>query len=396
MSVLRLPDAVQFGRGARAGIPVAVARLGRRAFVVADPVVAGMTEFAAALDGLKAAGVEAHVFTGVVPELPLDGIDAAVSAARDVRPDVVVGFGGGSALDLAKLVALLLVHPGPLSAYYGENAVPGPVLPVVAVPTTAGTGSEVTPVAVVSDPDRELKVGVSDAALVPRVAIVDPELTVGVPPSVTAASGIDALAHAVESYTAIERPPSWDAQLPIFVGHNRLSSVLALEAAHALGDALPRAVADGADLAAREQCAYGSLLAGMAFGSGGTHLAHALQYPIGALTHTPHGVGTGMMLPYVMAAIRPACAPRLSALGAALGAPATPDAAIDRVAEIRAAVGIPATLAEIGITRDQLPRIAELALGVTRLAGNSPRPATRELLLAILEAALTGDVSALT
>ncbi|PJJ55208.1 iron-containing alcohol dehydrogenase [Compostimonas suwonensis] len=394
--VLRLPEAVQFGRGARAGIPVAVARFGRRAFVVVDPFLAGTAPFAETLSGLDAAGVTAFVYTGVVPELPLDGIDAAVAVARGFGPDVVLGYGGGSALDLAKLVSLLLVHPGPLSRYYGENAVPSPILPVVAVPTTAGTGSEVTPVAVVSDPERELKVGVSDAALVPRVAIVDPELTVGAPPTVTAASGIDALVHAVESFTAAERAPEWGSTLPIFVGRNRLSSVLALDAVRALGSWLPRAVADGSDVEAREQCAYGSLLAGMAFGSGGTHLSHALQYPIGAITHTPHGVGTGMMLPYVLQALRVASEPQLAQIGEALGVRADAQAAIDRIALIVATIGIPRTLADIGITRDQLPRIAELARGVTRLAGNAALPPTRELLLSILEAAYTGDRSSLS
>jgi alcohol dehydrogenase len=389
--VLRLPDSVQFGHGARAGIAVAVARLGGRAFVVVDPFLATTPAFAMTMTELHGAGVEASVYTGVVPELPLHSIDSGVDAARTFGPDVVLGYGGGSALDLAKLVALLLVHPGPLSKYYGENAVPSSVLPIVAVPTTAGTGSEVTPVAVVTDPARELKVGVSDPSLIPRVAIVDPELAVGAPTSVTAASGIDALVHAVESFTAADRAPVWGAILPVFVGRNILTSLLAIEAVRALGAGLTRAVVDGSDLEARELCAYGSLLSGMAFGSAGTHWSHALQYPIGAITHTPHGVGTGLMLPFVLQALRGPSEAQLQEIGLALGVGADAQAAIDRIAQITAAIGLPSSLAEIGVTRDQLPRIAELALSVTRLAGNASIGANPELMTAILEAAFAGD-----
>lgn len=400
IGVLRAPDAVHYGRGARESPAPAVARLGRRALVVVDPFLASTPEFAAALAALDAAGVAATVHSEVVPELPVDSVVAAATAARATDPDVVVAWGGGSALDLGKLVALLLSQPGPLSDYYGENKVAGPVLPIVAVPTTAGTGSEATPVAVVSDPERELKVGVSDAALIPRVAIVDPDLTTGAPPSVTAYSGIDAIVHCAESFTAIDRRPDWSAQLPIFVGRNRMSSLLALDGLAAMGDALPRTVANGADAEARDRMAWGSLLGGMAFGSGGTHLSHALQYPIGALTHTPHGLGTGLMLPYVLQACFEQTVDRLALMAGALGVGGGSErddaqAAIDRLAAIGAEIGLPATLAEIGLTRDQLPRIAELAAGVTRLVALASREATAQLLERILDAAFDGDRSRL-
>lgn len=397
MGVLRAPDAVHFGRGARASLAPAVARLGRRALLVVDPFLAGTPEFAEALTALDAAGVAVHVHSEVVPELPVESVVAAADAARPVAPDVVVAYGGGSALDLGKLVALLLSQPGPLSDYYGENKVTGPVLPIVAVPTTAGTGSEATPVAVVSDPDRELKVGVSDAALIPRVAIVDPDLTMGAPAGVTAYSGIDAIVHCAESFTAVDRAPDWSSTLPIFVGRNRMSSVLALDGLRAMGDALPRAVADGSDAEARERMAWGSLLGGMAFGSGGTHLSHALQYPIGALTHTPHGLGTGLMLPYVLQACFDQTVDRLAliadALGVAGGASERDDAqaAIDRLAAVTEQIGLPASLADIGVERSQLPRIAELTAGISRLVALAAREATPDLLERILDAAYDGD-----
>lgn len=400
-AVLRVPDHVHVGRGARASIAPSVARLGGRAVIVADPFLVGSAPLTELLAELDERGVATCVYSQVVPELPVDGVVAAANAVRDHDPDVVVGFGGGSALDLAKLVALLLRHPEPLSQYYGENAVPGPVVPIVAVPTTAGTGSEVTPVAVVSDPDRELKVGVSDAAIVPRVAVVDPELTVGAPPSVTAYSGIDALVHATEAHTAGVREPDWSAPLPIFVGRGALTSRIALEAVAAIGGSLPRAVADGGDLAARERMAYGSMLAGMAFGTAGTHLSHALQYPIGAITKTPHGLGTGLMLPYVLQACLPATVPQLVEIGDALGLPATgsdearAQAAVDRIAAIVAGIGIPVSVADIGVEREQIPRIAELAAGVSRLAGNAAVPGDVTLLTAILDAAFAGRREAL-
>jgi len=401
IGVLRAPDAIHFGRGARASLAPAVARLGHRALVVVDPFLAATPEFGEALAALEAAGVAVHVHAEVVPELPVESVVAAAEAARAVAPDVVVAYGGGSALDLGKLVALLLSQPGPLSDYYGENKVTGAVLPIVAVPTTAGTGSEATPVAVVSDPERELKVGVSDASLIPRVAIVDPDLTMGAPAPVTAYSGIDAIVHCAESFTAVDRDPDWATQLPIFVGRNRMSSLLALDGLRAMGDALPRAVADGGDVEARERMAWGSLLGGMAFGSGGTHLSHALQYPIGALTHTPHGLGTGLMLPYVLQACFAQTVDRLALMADALGVAGNgterenAQAAIDRLATISAEIGLPASLADIGLERSQLRHVAELSAGVTRLVALASREATPDLLERILDAAFDGDRSRL-
>ena len=401
IGVLRAPDVVHFGRGARASLAPAVAKLGTRALVVVDPFLAATPQFAESRAALESAGVRTQLHTEVIPELPVESVVAATEAARGYVPDVVVAYGGGSALDLGKLVALLLSQPGPLSRYYGENKASGPVLPIVAVPTTAGTGSEATPVAVVSDPERELKVGVSDATLIPRVAIVDPDLTMGAPASVTAFSGIDAIVHCAESFTAIDRETDWATTLPIFVGRNRMSSLLALDGLRAMGDALPRAVADGSDLEARERMAWGSLLGGMAFGSGGTHLSHALQYPIGALTHTPHGLGTGLMLPYVLQACFEQTVGRLALMAEALGVSrgqserADAQAAIDRFAEIGTQIGLPATLADIGLQRDQLRRVAELSAGVTRLVALASREVTPDLLERILDAAFDGDRSRL-
>ncbi|MES2170321.1 MAG: iron-containing alcohol dehydrogenase [Actinomycetota bacterium] len=398
--LLRLPAQVSFGVGSLDSLAVTVAALGGRAFVVVDPFIRTTELFGEAMASLGSVGVEVTLYSEVVAELPVDSVEAAAVVAREFAPDVVVGYGGGSAIDLAKLVCLLVRQPSPLSLYYGENQVGPDVVPLVAVPTTAGTGSEATPVAVVSDSSRELKVGVSSAHLVPRAAIVDPRLSLGAPKPVTAYSGIDALVHAVESFTAADWTADWSSTLPVFAGRNRLTSLLALEAATRIMRTLRIAVDSPLDLPARESMAYGSLLAGMAFGSAGTHLSHALQYPIGALTKTPHGLGTGLLLPYVMEAGLSRTAPELAAIALAGGhSGGTQESlAMDAIEDVRtlcAHIGVPPTLAEIGITRDQLPRIAELALTVRRLANNSTLDPSQELFTRILEAALTGDRSRL-
>ncbi|WP_285251176.1 iron-containing alcohol dehydrogenase [Pseudarthrobacter sp. fls2-241-R2A-168] len=394
---MRLPGNVLFGNGASAAIAETLKEFGQRVFIVVDPFLATTDAFQEVKAAITAGGTATRVYTDIQPELPVDTLTAAARTAAEFEPDVILGYGGGSALDASKLVALLLSYPGPLSNYYGENAVPGPVLPLVAVPTTAGTGSEVTPVAVISDPERELKVGISSPHLVPSAAIVDPQLTFGAPASVTAHSGVDALVHAIESYTAAPFVHDWSKTLPVFVGRNLLSSPYSLEAVRKIGGSLVTAVTTPGDDLARADMAYGSLLAGMAFGATGTHLSHALQYPIGALTKTPHGLGTGMMLPFVLQACAPGIPSELSTIGDALGTGCSGSAedraaaAIDAVERICLQIGLPKSLREIGIAREDLPRIAELAASVKRLVSIAPVPADVEFLQRILEAAFEGD-----
>lgn len=399
--VLRLPAQILFGTGSVESVLTLVRPLGTRIMVCTDPTMAATPGLSALRESLRQAGMVVAVFDRGVPELPLTVIDDAVQEAHAFRPDVIVGFGGGSSLDLAKTTALLLSHPGPLSRYYGENQVPGPLIPIVAVPTTAGTGSEVTPVAVVSDPERLLKVGVSSPYLIPTYAVVDPTLTLGCPAGVSAHAGADALAHAMESLTAGRRRPAWQDQLPVFVGSNQLGRALALEAVAAIGSSLRTVVSIPGDQDARAAMSYASLCAAMSFGSAGTHLGHALQYSIGAATHTSHGLGVGLLLPYVLEACRSTCTEGLlaaaEALGVASGAgvEARVDAVIDEVQAIFSDIGIPATLAEIGVERGDLPTFAAQTITFGRLVQNAPLPADEALLLAILEAALDGDRSRL-
>ncbi|WP_154792391.1 iron-containing alcohol dehydrogenase [Occultella kanbiaonis] len=393
--LLRLPTRIHFGNGAASSIAPLARELGGRVFVCCDPFLAETPQFERTCEELRDSGAVLQVWTEVEPELPVDSVQRAADAASAWGPDLVIGFGGGSALDLAKLVALLRSHGGRLSDYYGENAVPGPITPVIAVPTTAGTGSEVTPVAVVSDPSRDLKVGISSPHLIPRFAVVDPTLTHGAPASVTAHAGVDAFVHAIESYTAAVRTPEWPDQLPVFVGRNRLAGLLAEEAITVIAANLVRAVTDPDDGAARTEMAYGSLLAGMAFGSAGTHLSHAIQYPIGALTKTPHGLGTGLLLPYVLRGCRPDIDPALRRIGTLLGvAESGSDPALDairRIEQIVADIGIPASLAELGVRAQDLPDISARAAGISRLAGNVAAARPIERIPGIVTAAWRGD-----
>jgi alcohol dehydrogenase class IV len=394
--VLRSPREVLFGAGVAAATGDLVSDLGERVLVVSDPTVVGGEPGRRVLASLRSRSLDVEIFDRTIPELPMDVVLEAIRFGASAAPTCVVGLGGGSSIDLAKLVALGLAHGDDLRSFYGENQVPGAIVPLLAIPTTAGTGSEVTPVAVLTDPQAELKVGIASPHLIPTYAVVDPTLTHGCPPSVTGHAGIDALAHAIEAFTAVRRrsPPGAHG---VFVGKNSLSDPLALLAVQHIAPNLLAAQRD--EPHARAAVAYGSLCAGLAFGTAGTAAAHALQYPIGARTHTPHGLGTGLLLAYVMQFNRPARVAELAAIGRAMNASdeheddeRAADAAIAAVAELAGALGIPASLAELGITEDELPDLADAALGVSRLIINNPRELREPDLVEILRAAWRGEL----
>jgi alcohol dehydrogenase len=397
---LRAPRHLVFGAGQRAVLGDHVAALGRRALIVTDARMTGDPDFAAMRAAIEAAGVGVTLFDGVEPELPLGCNTGAAAAGRGA--DVVVGIGGGSCLDAAKLAALLLAHGGAPADYYGEYKVPGPVAPLVAVPTTAGTGSEVTPVAVLADPERAVKIGIASPHLIPTVAICDPDLTLTCPPGLTAASGADALAHAIEAFTTLGRAPDPRLTLDhVFIGKNPICDLLALEAVRLIGRSLVRAVETGSDVAARADMMLGSTMAGLAFGTAGTAAAHAIQYPVGALTHTAHGLGVAAILPYVMAYNRPACEAGFAAIGTAIGLPAEgsrseqAEAAITGVAALFDRIGIPADLKALGVREENLDEIGRLALGAERLIKNNPRPLTPDSMALLVRAAFDGRRDAL-
>jgi len=398
-AVTRSPRNIVFGVGQRHVLPRYAASLGKKALLVTDARLAGLPEFAELVDGLRSAGIETSVFDRTIAELPLDNLADGVDVGRKVGADLVIGIGGGSCMDAAKVIALQLAHDGKPSDYYGEFQVPGPIVPLICLPTTSGTGSEVTPVAVVGDPDRVLKVGIASPHLIPHTAICDPELTYSCPPGLTAISGADALTHAIEAFTIARRPYEPDlVHNHVFLGKNAASDVHALAAIHNVYRGLERAYRHGDDEIARQQLMFGALSAGLAFGSAGTAAAHAVQYPVGALTHSAHGAGVALMLPYVMAFNASHCLSEMAKIAEIMGVGDTKaeDAdnaasAICAVADLFHAINIPATLPEIGIAADQLETVAEQALGITRLIKNNPRPLDGTSMRLLLDAAFTGE-----
>src|SRR3954451_636491 len=360
-AVLRAPSQVLFGCGLAGAAGEVAAEHGRRGLVITDPVIARTPGFGLVLDSLG--GLEVTVFSDAAVDVPPWAGDAALVQGEAARADVIVAVGGGSVSDLAKVTALQLTHGAPLENYYAVGSVPGPLMPLIALPTTAGTGSEATPVAVVTDPSTEMKIGVASRHLTPRHAICDPLLTIGAPPIVTAHAGIDALSHAIESFMAAREEPSPALVLGRpQVGKNMLSDALAITAARYLFANLAQAVADGSDVQARTGMLYGSLLAGIAFGNSGVGAAHALQFVVGAATHTSHGLGTGLLLPYVMEFNRSARPGDIAELSALMGGDP-----VERAPAAALQTALPRSLAEIGIAETDLRGMAEASIGFKRL-----------------------------
>jgi len=397
---LRLPSSVIIGSGQRAALGPMIARIGKRALICTDERMSREGQFEAIVTDLHAHGVRSAIFSRTQADLPISGVADCVHEFRDFNPVVILGIGGGSCMDMAKCVALQLTHGGSLRDYYGENKIPSPVIPVIAVPTTSGTGSEVTPVAVVADTERGTKVGISSPYLIPAAAVCDPELTLTCPPGLTACSGADALTHAIEAFTAARRTVTPDLTVAnVFVGKNVLSDAFGLLAVTNIFKSLRAAVHDGEDTAARESMMLASLAAGCAFGTAGTAAAHAIQYPVGNETHTPHGVGVSLLLPYVMEFNRQNCVTEFAAIGRAIGLVGGDEEIsrrlIDEVASLLQDIGIPRTLKELGLPQDKQEWTATSAMGAARLVNNNPRKLDLAAMRAITNAAYSGDRAAL-
>ncbi len=372
-----------FGRGAVAQLGDIAGRLkAKRVLVVTDTILskAGITEQAVA--PLRAAGVEVAVFDGCKPEPPVEVIREAVEAARKFAPDVLVGLGGGSNMDAAKLVAVVLAHGGDPTDWVGDSKVPGPVFPLVCVPTTAGTGSEVSAAAVFTDTAAKMKVSTLSQHLRPTYAVVDPLLTVGCPKQVTADSGIDTLTHAIEAFTAVDQAEflKRPGGQTVYQGKNPLADVMAVECIQLVGKFLRRAVSTPNDLEARDGMAMAATLGGMAFSNAGVALVHAMEYPVGGAVHVSHGAGNGLLLPYVMRWNREQDRGAFKAL--------EPLISIEGIEQLRADIGIPTRLRDIGVTEDMLPAFAERAFGIKRLMRVNPRvPQSAAEILEIYNAA---------
>ncbi len=386
---------IVFGRDAVQQIGDIASRLnGKRALIVTDPILekAGLVE--KVRDPLVKAGLHVAVFNGGEPEPSMKAAIACVDMARGVQPDVMVGLGGGSNMDLAKLSATLLKHGGGPLDYVGDDKIPGPIFPLLCVPTTAGTGSEVSAAAVVTDTDRQMKVGILSNYLRPTAAIIDPMLMVSCPAKVTADSGIDALSHAIEAYTAVDNAtfPLPAGERTVYQGKHPMGDLCAEKAIFLVGRFLRRAVKDPNDLEAREGMAQAAMLGGLAFSNVGVAVVHALEYPIGGAVHCSHGAGNGLLLPYVMRFNKPARVKEFAAIARLLGEDVSKlsdedaaDRAILAVEKLRNDIGIPQRLRDLGVRPDQLRPFAEKAFAVKRILRVNPRSVTVEDLEGILK-----------
>lgn len=380
--VFNTTKSIQFGAGSLSRLgDLAAAQLGARVMLVTDPgmLSTGIVDRALAL--LAGAGVAVTLFSDVQADPPEAVIEAAAAAAQAAGVQGVIGLGGGSSLDVAKLVALLAVGAEQLRDVYGVGKAKGPRLPLILVPTTSGTGSEVTPISIVTTGAAE-KMGVVSPVLLPDVALLDPDLTLGLPAHVTAATGIDAMVHAIEAYASAS------------ANNNPISRNLALQALRLMGGAILTAVHHGSDAAARGDMLLGSMLAGQAFANSPVAAVHALAYPLGGHFHIPHGLSNALVLPHVLrfncvtapaayAEMAPHVFPDLERLQGQDRAAAFCEA----MAGLSRDCGLPQTLREMKIPVDWLPKLARDAMNQTRLLVNNPRPLHEADALAIYTAA---------
>ncbi|MDD9909435.1 MAG: iron-containing alcohol dehydrogenase [Ahrensia sp.] len=350
---------------------------------VTDKIILELGLAQAALDGFKAANLGVHVIDQVVPDPPESMVLDAVAKAKAEGVDGVVSVGGGSSLDTAKLIAVLVASDQPIGEMYGVGLVKGWRLPLVLAPTTAGTGSEVTPISIVTTGTNEKK-GVVSHQLLPDWAILDAELTLGLPPNVTAATGIDAMVHAIEAYTSAHKK-------------NIVSDTLARQALELLGANIRIACTDGKNKDARSNMLLGSMLAGMAFANAPVAAVHALAYPLGGHFHVPHGLSNALVLPYVLdfnkpeaqtlyAQIAPIIFPELAGKSDA----AAVDGMVEGFMKLGPELGMESKLSEVGVNHNHLPMLAEDAMKQTRLLVNNPREMTYEAALDIYTRALEG------
>ena len=368
ISAFKIANKLITGQGAIEQLATELTRLNvKNPLIVTDAVLlkSGTVDLALAQLGGRCYGI----FDQVKPEPEIAIVEDCTRTYREGSHDGLIAVGGGSAIDIAKGVAAFAGHEGPLAELFGVDQVKrkGPVL--IAIPTTAGTGSEVTNVAIFSDKQAKLKKGIVSDYLLPDVALVSPIMTLTCPRSVTAASGVDALVHAVESYLSVNASPITDA--------------IALGAIKLIAKALPKTYANPSNLQAREDMATASLMAGMAFGNAGVGAVHALAYPLGGRFNIAHGVSNALLLPYVMEWNKMACVERFRDIAEAMGVRVADlndkdaaDQAVKAMADLCAAVDIPTGLRSFNVPEDAIPAMAEEASKIDRLMRNNPRKLT--------------------
>ena len=378
------PTRIRFGAGAIGDLADLISETGgSRPFLVIDP---GLKD-AGLLDQVTAplikAGMPVTIYDQVEPEPGLRLADAGADLAKKAGADCVVGVGGGSALDIAKAISILITNHGKAEDYLGLGKIKNPGVPKIMVPTTAGTGAEVTFTAVFINEKTQSKGGMNGDPLYPEAALLDPELTRSLPPAVTAATGIDAFVHALEAYTSTQA--------------HRISEMYSLEAMELISRNLPVAYANGDNIEARSAMLMGSLLGGKALATAGVGLVHAMAYPMGGMFNIPHGLANAVLLPYVVAYNIIGCADKYAVVSEIMGYDTdglsereAGELAVEAIIRLNSDVGIPESLEDLNIPREKIPEMAEIALTVTRPVENNPRKPTLDKVIAIYMAAFRG------
>lgn len=392
LGFVRQPKFVVFGPGQRRQLGLTARPLGRRALVVTDARMATTEAFHVMIGNLAEEGVSAKVYDQTTPDLPRSNIVDAAALTSRADVDIVIGIGGGSCMDLAKAVAAVLANGGDVRDYYGEFKVPGPALPIITMPTTGGTGAEVTSIAVIFDDELNLKMAITDAHIEPYAAIIDPELTLTCPPGLTAATAADAISHLVEGFTARPKNPTpQELATKIYVGKNRITDMFCAQGLALMNASAARVIANPSDLLARADVMFAAYCAGMVINTTGTAAAHAIQSPIAAFSHAPHGFGVGALLPYVMRFNLPYCVEEFAELGRLLGVatagqPSLQQAqsGIARIDALLEAVGSPTDLKAIGVRPEHFDTVAAQSLKASRLVVNNPAPMTQDSVASLL------------
>jgi alcohol dehydrogenase len=371
---------ITFGCGSLENLDNEIKRLnGSKVLVVTDPGLKSAGVIDAVTAVLDKAKLNFSVFADVEPDPRVEVALAGVEAARAYGPDVIVGLGGGSSLDISKVTSVMLTNEGPIEKYFGMELVPRPGVPLILIPTTAGTGSEMTSICVLGDTKNKVKKGIVSEHMFARTALLDPKLTLALPPRVTAMTGMDALVHAVESFVGVRASVFTDT--------------LNLQAIRLVAANLRLAFANGANLAARENMLHASCLAGMAFSNTQNGLDHALALAIGGKFHLPHGLLTAFIMPWVMEYNLIAVPGKYIKIAEAFGE------RTKHLPEIQAArlsvkavksllddIGISYKLSSYGVPREEFPALAKATVGAVRLISNNPRTVTEADVVGILEA----------
>jgi len=338
----------------------------RSALIITQPSMKRLGVIDEIVGQLSSKGINTEVNINISPEPTIGNIEEVFQSIINERYDILIGIGGGSVLDATKILAVLKTNDKHVSQLLGTDLVEKPGIPTILIPTTSGTGSEVTPNAIVTLPDKELKVGIISRYLLPKLVIIDPVLTLGLPKPITAATGMDAFTHALESFISNKANP--------------ISDMFALESIRLISASIVEAYHNGSSIDAREKMILGSMYGGMALTSAGTAAVHALAYPLGGKFKIPHGVANSMLLPHVMEFNMDVITRRLSQVAEPMGICTqyqsegeVAEKVVERIVEWTRILEIPQNLGEYGVSEEDIPELAVSASQVTRLLNNNPK-----------------------